>query len=163
MKPPATSPPAGGVGYRAIELFATWFGCGRSPIGPGTVGSLGAWPLHLVLRAGSPLAYWLTVLGLTLTGTWAAQRVAIRRGDSDPGYVVIDEVAGALIALGLAAPFGLKAEVLAMVLFRLLDIYKPGWIGRAERVRPPGVGIMLDDVLAGALAGGFVSALPWPS
>lgn len=158
----AASPPPPGVGYRATELFATWFGCGRSPIGPGTVGSLGAWPLYLGLRAGSPLTYWLGVLGIALAGTWAAQRVADRSGDKDPSRVVIDEVAGALIALGLAAPFGLKAEVLAMVLFRVLDIYKPGWIARAERVRPAGVGIMLDDLLAGALAGGFVSALPWP-
>lgn len=146
---------------RAATTLATWFGCGLSPKAPGTVGSLGAWPLHWWLSGLSPWLHIAGIVTVTLVGTWAAQRVADALGQRDPGRVVVDEVAGALIALGLCQQFGLWVELLAMALFRLLDITKPGFIGRAERVGPAGVGIMLDDLLAGAIAGGFVSALPW--
>jgi phosphatidylglycerophosphatase A len=168
------APPAAGVGgvdaarrlsfgQRCAEIWATWFGCGLSPRAPGTVGSLGAWPLHLLLRGSEPWLHWGIILIVTVTGIYAAERVATARGEKDPSRVVIDEVAGALIALGLAAPHGLVAECVAMGLFRALDIGKPGIIRRAERVPPAGLGIMLDDLLAGVIAGWAVRVLPWPA
>jgi phosphatidylglycerophosphatase A len=66
---------------------------------------------------------------------------------------VIDEVVGTLIALGLVRTRSLGARLVAFALFRVLDITKPGPIARAEHARPPGLGIMLDDVLAGMVAG----------
>lgn len=135
------------------RLVATWFGCGKSKVAPGTVGTLGALPLHLVLRALGPIPYGAAVVAITALGVWAAQREAERLGEEDPQSVVIDEVAGVLIALLIARGGGVKAELLSVVLFRLFDIWKPGPVDAAQRLPPEGVGIMADDVLAGVLAG----------
>ncbi len=89
-------------------------------------------------------------LVVTLIGIPAATIVARESGRKDPGYVVIDEAAGQLIALILAKP-DWKHAALALVLFRLFDIFKPWPIRRLERL-PDGTGIMLDDVAAGFLA-----------
>lgn len=134
-------------------MLATWFGCGHSPIAPGTVGSIGALPLHFALRFLGPIPHAAATVALTIAGTWAAQRVALSLNDDDPSAVVIDEVAGTLLALGLARPTGLIGELAALALFRVFDITKPGVIDRAQNLRPAGVGIMADDVLAGVLAG----------
>lgn len=135
--------------------LATWFGCGASPIAPGTVGSLGTLPLAYVLVNAGAGAYWGVTFGLTLVGTWAAERTAQALGDDDPSSVVIDEVVGTLLALGLAGP-QLTASIAAFVLFRVLDITKPGPIDTVQHLRPPGLGIMADDVLAGLAAGAIV-------
>ena len=137
----------------SARWLATWFGCGHSPIAPGTVGSLGTLPLHFALRALGPIPHALVTLGLTAAGVWAAQRVSDALGEEDPQAVVIDEVAGTLLAMGIARPAGIIGELAAFALFRVLDITKPGAIDRAQRLRPEGVGIMADDVLAGLGAG----------
>ena len=135
------------------RVIATWFGCGLSPIAPGTVGALGTLPLHwLLLRFSGPV-HWAAVVIVSLGGTWAAQRYASARGESDPQRVVIDEVAGTLIALGMVRDGAWPVQALAFLLFRVFDIWKPGPIRRAERLPPVGVGIMADDVLAGLCAG----------
>ncbi|MEO8178296.1 MAG: phosphatidylglycerophosphatase A [Deltaproteobacteria bacterium] len=132
---------------------ATWFGCGLSPVAPGTVGSLGALPLHLLLREAPSAVHAAAVAFVLAAGTWAAQRYASERGEKDPQRVVIDEVAGALLALGCVRHEPLWLQGLAFLLFRLFDIWKPGLIRRAEHLQPTGVGIMADDVLAGLCAG----------
>jgi phosphatidylglycerophosphatase A len=134
------------------RALATWLGCGLSPLAPGTVGSFGAIPLHLVLRRVHPVAHVAAVLGVTVAGLWSAQKVADELGIEDPQLVVIDEVAGALIAMGLVRGSASR-EAVALVLFRILDITKPGPIRRLEHAKPAGLGIMLDDLLAGLLAG----------
>jgi phosphatidylglycerophosphatase A len=142
----------------SARWLATWFGCGRSPIAPGTVGSLGTLPLHYALKALGPMPHLAVTLALTGVGTWAANRVAAALNDEDPSSVVIDEVVGTLLALGLARPAGIYGEVIAFGLFRLFDIVKPGPIDTVQNLKPPGVGIMADDVLAGLLAGALVLA-----
>jgi phosphatidylglycerophosphatase A len=137
---------------KTARALATWLGCGLSPVAPGTVGSLGAIPLHLVLRRLNPVVHFASVVCLTGIGVWASQRVADEEGLEDPQLVVIDEVAGALMAMGLVRGAPL-AEALALVLFRVLDITKPGPVGQAEKATPAGLGIMLDDVVAGLMAG----------
>jgi phosphatidylglycerophosphatase A len=135
------------------NLVATWFGCGLSPLAPGTVGTLGTIPLYALLRATTAPVYWASVALVTGLGTWAAQRVAESRGDKDPQRVVIDEVAGVLIAAGFVRERELGWQVLAFVGFRVFDIWKPGPIRRAEHLPPIGFGIMADDLLAGLVAG----------
>lgn len=137
----------------AARLLATWFGAGASPVAPGTAGALATLPLHFALRALGPLPHAAVTLLLTVAGTWAAERVAEAHGDKDPSSVVIDEVVGTLLAMGLAHPAGLAAELAALVAFRVLDIAKPSVIDRAQHLKPTGVGIMADDVLAGIGAG----------
>jgi phosphatidylglycerophosphatase A len=135
------------------RVVSTWFGCGLSPKAPGTVGTLGALPFAYALHAFGPVAYWLGTAVITLGGTWAAQRTAEELDEKDPQSVVVDEVAGVLIALGLAAAGGFWPCAFAVVLFRLLDIKKPGAIDSVQYLKPYGVGIMADDVLAGLIAG----------
>ena len=138
---------------RLARWLGTWLGCGRAPIAPGTVGTLGTLPLHFVLKRLSPPLYWTSVAAVTMAGVWASGKMSERLMDDDPPCVVIDEVAGALVALGLVRGKGWRSGLLALVLFRLLDIWKPPPVRAAERVRPPAVGIMADDLVAGGLAG----------
>ena len=144
---------------RAAFIFATWFGTGLSPFAPGTVGSLFAIPLHLF--AATLPAFWhvVLVLAVTLMGTLASQSVAISQQVEDPQLVVIDEVAGVLIAMGMVrdAPWWVLA--LAWLLFRALDITKLGPVGWAEHAKPKGLGIMADDLVAGLIAGAICVAL----
>ncbi len=136
----------------SATVLATWFGSGKAPVAPGTVGSIAAVPLHFLLRSLGPGPYALSVLGLYAVGVWASQRESERLEIPDPSSVVIDEVVGTLLAMGLAGG-GVLRGVLALGLFRVLDITKPGIIDDVQHVEPEGVGIMLDDVLAGVMAG----------
>ena len=127
---------------------ASFFGIGFFPVAPGTAGSAVALLIGAALMSGPP---WLLLLAAALAAV--AGYFAIRHGvadsNSDPGWVVIDEVAGQWIAmLGLAeiSATGLAA---AFVGFRLLDVWKPGPVGWADR-QPGAFGIMADDILAGA-------------
>jgi len=138
---------------KSAEVLATWFGCGKSKVAPGTVGAFGTLPLHLALRCLGPGPYWATTFALTLAGLWASQRVSEASGDDDPSSVVIDEVAGTLIAMGLVQHRRLAVRLAAFALFRVFDIAKPGPIDRSQHLKPAGLGIMADDVLAGVLAG----------
>lgn len=86
----------------------------------------------------------------TAMGIPAATIVAREAGTEDPGQVVIDEVAGQWLAL-LAAPPGWQSALAGLILFRALDVAKPPPVRQLERLHG-GMGIMLDDVAAGALA-----------
>ncbi len=99
---------------------------------------------------GMAAATAVAALAATAVGIPAATIVAREAGREDPGFVVIDEVAGQWIALIAIRPDVLHA-VLALALFRLFDIWKPWPVRNLERL-PDGTGIMLDDVAAGALA-----------
>jgi phosphatidylglycerophosphatase A len=138
---------------RAAFVVGTWFGCGQSKWAPGTVGSVGAVPLHFLLLRVPIGVHGAAVVAVSLVGIWASGRVARVLDVKDPQRVVIDEVAGTLIAMGMVRDLGLWVGAVALVLFRFLDITKPGPIGRAEHAEPVGLGIMLDDLVAGACAG----------
>jgi phosphatidylglycerophosphatase A len=138
------------------RLLATWFGCGYSKFAPGTVGTLGALPLVYVLHTFGLVVYWAGTALVTLAGVWASGRVAVELGVEDPQSVVIDEVSGTLIAVGLASGLAFRESFLlfgiAVLAFRLFDIWKPGPIDSIQSL-PKGWGIMADDVLAGIAAG----------
>jgi phosphatidylglycerophosphatase A len=139
---------------RRIVLSA--FGIGFLPGLPGTWASAAtAAAVLLAARATStPLVPPLVALALGAVAT-----LALARGQPDASWIVTDEVAGQGLALvGAVAVSGgaLLPAVAAFVLFRVLDVWKPGPIGRAERL-PGAVGILADDLLAGAVAGGLVA------
>ncbi|HVJ16289.1 MAG TPA: phosphatidylglycerophosphatase A [Polyangiaceae bacterium] len=138
---------------KSAALLASWFGCGKSPIAPGTVGSLGALPLHLLLRSLGPVPYWTGTALIAVLGVWASERVCKSSGEKDPQWVVIDEVAGTLIAMGLVRRRSLAVRLAALLIFRALDIAKPGPVDRAQHLKPEGLGVMADDLLAGLAAG----------
>ena len=138
-------------------LIGTFFGVGLLKPGPGTYGSISAVLLwfgaaHLFHPAPIALAIGTAIAALiaTLIGIPAATIVARESGREDPGHVVIDEVAGQLIAL-IAIPADWQHAALSLVLFRAFDIHKPPPIRQLERLHG-GTGIMLDDVGAGLFA-----------
>ena len=137
--------------------LATFFGAGYGSPGPGTYGSIAAillWYAAAHAFAPSPttlaIATTLAAILITAIGIPASTIVAREAAREDPGFVVIDEVAGQLFALILMRPTWQHAA-LALLLFRLFDIRKPWPIRRLEAL-PNGTGIMLDDVAAGILA-----------
>lgn len=149
--------PISGAKTQWAWALGTWFGAGLLKPGPGTYGSVAA----VLLWYGAayefhPAAVWLAVgtalaaLMVTLIGIPAATIVARESGREDPGFVVVDEVAGQWIAL-IGVRTDWRHAVLALILFRLFDIWKPWPIRRLEEL-PEGIGIMLDDVAAGVLA-----------
>jgi len=133
-------------------LIATWFGAGLLPFMPGTWGSLAALPFAWAIRFyGGAAALAISALLAFLVGWWAAARVAAASGKTDPGFVVIDEVAAQWLVL-VVAPLDPRAYAAAFLLFRLFDIAKPRPIDRVERRVGGGLGIMLDDVVAALYA-----------
>jgi phosphatidylglycerophosphatase A len=133
------------------RALATWFGCGYSPVAPGTVGSAAAVLLALLLDHYAGWQPWhIGVLGIVtvLPGIWASAVEARLSGKDDPGQVVIDEVAGQWITLAGAGVFNWKTYAAAFLLFRILDIWKPAPVRQLERLHG-GVGIMADDCMAG--------------
>jgi len=150
--------------------LATVFGLGERLPAPGTLaGSLPAALLWLAMAAVAPsdlvlVATVVLTAAAAAAGTWAGELEARRRGHDDPGSVVVDEVAGQWLTLAVAAPWipagslGVAAAAGAgFVAFRLLDVLKPWPVSQLERL-PGGLGIMADDLAAGALAGAAVAA-----
>jgi phosphatidylglycerophosphatase A len=138
--------------WHPAVVLATGFGVGLAPVAPGTCAALAAllaaWPIRTACGlAGLAVAVAL-VFGL---GCWAADLAAKSSGVADPGWVVLDEIAGQWATL-LAAPLDPLAFALAFVLFRLFDIWKPWPVGWADRHVKGGFGIMLDDLLAAGYA-----------
>lgn len=117
------------------------------------MGSIGAVPLHFALATLGPIPHAAVIVALSVIGTWASNEVAKAEGIEDPQKVVIDEVCGTLIAMGMVSGASIGFKLLGLVLFRVFDITKPGPIDTVQRLEPPGVGIMADDLLAGVLAG----------
>jgi phosphatidylglycerophosphatase A len=148
-----TADPARQKATLAVRALSTWFGCGASKIAPGTMGSFGAIPVHLGLRLLPLPLHLAAVAGITALGVWSSNEMAKAMDTEDPQCVVIDEVAGTLIAMSMVRNAPIGVQVLALGLFRLFDIWKPGVIDTVQHAKPEGVGIMADDVLAGILAG----------
>lgn len=151
--------------------LATFFGAGHLRPASGTWASLIAVALAVAAyEAGMALLVPLAFVLATLAGFWAVPRYLSTRADSDPSEVVIDEVAGQLLAMCFTviplwrhgvADLALAAWpgwVVPFLLFRLFDIWKPWLVGRADR-RHDAAGVMLDDLWAGLFAGLCSTAL----
>ena len=107
----------------------------------------------MALSCLGPIPHAGAVVALSVAGVWASNAVARAEGVEDPQKVVIDEVCGTLIAMGMVSGGSWGIRLLALGLFRVLDITTPGPIDSVQRLAPPGVGIMADDLLAGIAAG----------
>lgn len=135
---------------RLLLLFATGAGAGYSPWAPGTVGTLAALPLSLALNRIAatrlPLAL-ITLAAFAALAAWISARGEELFEKKDAQKIVIDEIAGFLIA-NFLWPLGLSSTALAFLLFRFFDIIKPYPARRAERIHG-GWGVVLDDLIAG--------------
>lgn len=128
---------------------ASFFGVGFFPVAPGTAGSAVALLIGAALMLGPP---WLLPLGaaLAVAAGYLAVPRAVTDPDADPGWVVIDEVAGQWIAMLGLAGVSVAGLAAAFVGFRVLDIWKPGPVGWADR-QTGAFGIMTDDIIAGVV------------
>jgi phosphatidylglycerophosphatase A len=143
-------------------LVATFFGIGRIRPGPGSWGSAAAillwWLASRWIAPGwQSLAAILLAFAVVIIGIPAATRVSRASGLKDPQFVVIDEVAGQLIAM-IAVPVSWKSVLLGFILFRGFDIVKPPPVRQLEHL-PEGFGIVIDDVGAGLYALALIQVL----
>jgi len=134
-------------------LLATWFGAGLVPFASGTWGTLAALPFaYVIWLVGGWMLLLLATIAVSALGVWASSHVTDKLAVKDPGFIVIDEVAGMWLTL-LFAPFEIWAWVLAFFLFRAADIVKPFPASWADRNVKGGLGVMLDDLLAALWSG----------
>lgn len=132
-------------------FFALGFGSGLSPRAPGTMGSLAAIPLALLLIPLSPLAYGLVLLAAFGFGIYCCGETSRRMAVQDPGAIVWDEIVAMWLVLAFV-PASWAWWLGAFLLFRLFDISKPWPIRWLDRSVKGGFGIMLDDILAAVYA-----------
>ena len=136
---------------RAVVFLATGFYIGKMPFAPGTFGTL----------PGLPLCYWLSGLTIPLAifctliiiffAVWISHIAEKRLRKSDPGCIVIDEIAGMAVTL-IGHPFNLTTGLIGFIIFRILDIAKPFPIRSVEKRLSGGLGVVADDVIAGMMA-----------
>ena len=150
------------------KLFLTFGGAGLSPKAPGTVGTLASLPVGVaILYYFGMQTLFMVTLSITIIGIFEINKYENATGIHDHQQIVIDEAAGMWLSLMIATSTATTmtypyAELLAIIFsfaaFRLFDIWKPSTIGWIDRELKGGMGVMLDDVLAG-VAGGFLSVV----
>jgi phosphatidylglycerophosphatase A len=136
---------------RFVHFLAFGFGTGRSPVAPGTFGTLVGIPAYLLLQPLNTYIYVAVVAGLFVVGVWLCHVTEQDLGVHDHPGIVWDEIVGYLITMFMA-PTGWEWIVLGFFLFRLFDIWKPFPIRQIERCIQGGFGNMLDDALAALYA-----------
>ncbi len=139
----------------ALHWIAFGGGAGLVPRAPGTAGTVAGVPFYLALGTQPPAVYVLVVAFVAGAGIWACGRTARDLGVHDHPGIVLDEIAGFLVAM-TALPFEWPWMAAGFVTFRVLDIAKPWPISLLDRRVGGGLGIMLDDMAAGALACGML-------
>jgi phosphatidylglycerophosphatase A len=136
---------------RLARWVAMGFGAGALPRAPGTFGTVVGVAAYLVLMPLTPVAYVSVVCAMFFGGIWLCAVARRGMGDSDPPGIVWDEIVGYLVTMFLA-PRGWVWVGLGFVLFRVFDIWKPFPIRQLDRRVGGGLGIMVDDVVAGVYA-----------
>jgi len=132
-------------------FLALGFGSGLAPRAPGTFGTLAAIPVFLVLSYLNPIVYCLVVFVAFVFGVWLCEHVANDMHVKDPGCIVWDEFVGLWITL-FWLPVGWYWILIGFGLFRFFDIVKPWPVSWADKSLGGGLGIMVDDVIAGFYA-----------
>jgi len=131
------------------KIIATLFFLGYSPLAPGTLASIAAVGVYLLVKGNTPLYTFLTLAFLIL-GFWSSGKASREFPQKDPPQIVIDEFSSLFIVY-IFVHFSWKLLIIGFVLFRLFDILKIPAIKKLESL-PSGYGIMLDDIAAAILA-----------
>ena len=139
-------PPA--VWKNPLYFIAFGFGSGASPIAPGTVGTIVAIPFYLLLSQLSLTGYLFAVVAVIITSAWLCEHISKETHTHDHPGMNIDEFAGFFVTM-IHAPHGWKWIILGFVFFRIFDIVKPWPINKIDENIHGGVGMVLDDVVAG--------------
>jgi phosphatidylglycerophosphatase A len=140
---------------KTIIFLATGGWIGFSPVAPGTFGSLAALPICLLMSSMAVGSASIVVVGLIGFSTWVVHAAEKLEARKDPSQVVLDEICGMAIAL-FALPFTPFFIMGGFALFRVFDILKPFPIRWVDRRVPGGLGIMMDDIIAGIFANGVI-------
>ena len=143
---------------KPVHFLAFGFGSGLAPFAPGTFGTLMAIPLYLLMMQLSLAPYLILTAIVCVTGVWICDKSSKLLGVHDHGGIVWDEFAGFFITM-IAAPAGWVWIVIGFALFRLFDIWKPWPISLLDKKVEGGLGIMIDDIVAGVYALICVQAL----
>lgn len=143
-----------------VQFLAFGFGSGLSPKAPGTVGTLAAVPVYLLVADWPLWAYSLLVLAAAVVGVWICQRASDQLQVHDHPGIVWDEFVGFWITLW-AVPADWLWIAIGFVVFRILDIAKPWPISHLDRKVKGGFGIMIDDILAGVMACAILHVALW--
>ena len=134
-----------------IHFLALGFGSGLLPKAPGTFGTLAAIPLYLLLAPSSVSIYLVSVIVMSIAGIYICGQAAKDAGVHDHGAIVWDEIVGFLITMFMI-PLSWKSVIVGFILFRIFDIFKPWPISFIDKNVHGGLGIMLDDIIAGLAA-----------
>ena len=134
------------------HFIALGFGSGLAPVAPGTFGTLAGLALYWLLALiAPPLVIAFLAIPAFFLGVWACERTGRDLGVQDHGAMVWDEIV-AFLPLAALASTSLMLQAVAFVLFRLFDIWKPYPIRLVEKNVKGGMGVMVDDLMAGAYA-----------
>lgn len=134
---------------RTAYLISTFGGVGRAPKAPGTFGTLAAMPAGWIIgQLAGPVGLVIAAAIVFVAGMKAVEAYCTNEGKEDPGEVVIDEVCGIWLAMA-CLPFNASGMIVAFLMFRAFDIIKPWPVCWADRKVKGGLGVMLDDALAG--------------
>ncbi|ALO45408.1 phosphatidylglycerophosphatase A family protein [Pseudohongiella spirulinae] len=139
------------VWHNPVHFLAFGLGSGAAPRAPGTFGTVAAVVIYLLLPVSNPLLYSAILLLSFAVGVWLCGKTARDIGVHDHGGIVWDEFVGYWLTM-LMAPPGWFWIVVGFLLFRFFDIIKPWPIRWLDRHVHGGLGIMIDDVLAGLFA-----------
>jgi len=140
-----------GIIDKSARCIATGGFVGNLPLAPGTWGSLAGLPICFLLSR-MPFLPSLGVLAVLIgVALWSSHRAERALGETDPGCIIVDEVAGMVLAL-FCLPFSLLTALAGFVLFRTLDIIKPFPISLIEKRWTGGVAVVADDLAAGLAA-----------
>ncbi len=140
---------------RPACFIAYGFGAGLAPKAPGTFGTLVALPIYWLIQNWSLTTYVALVLVMFIAGIWLCQKASDWLKQDDASGIVWDEIVGYLVAMTFA-PSGWQWILVGFVLFRFFDILKPWPVSLADRKLHGGLGVMLDDVVAGLYAAAFL-------
>lgn len=150
--------PTGFDRTKVTHWIAFGFGSGLAPKAPGTFGTLAAIPLYVLMSQLNLALYAGLLLAFTLFGIWVCGRVADDIGTKDPSAIVWDEFVGFLLTM-IVAPPGWVWILVGFLAFRLFDIWKPWPIRVVDQQVGGGLGIMLDDIIAGVMAAALLMLL----
>lgn len=156
-----TAPPVpDSIWQKPLHFIAFGFGSGAMPFAPGTFGTLLAIPFYLALQHFPNGIYLAATLLIMLGSMWLCDKVSREIGVHDHQGMCIDEFVGFLVTM-YAAPHGFKWIVIGFLLFRLFDIWKPQPIRYIDEKFTGGIGMILDDVVAGIFSCLVIHILHW--
>ncbi len=134
-----------------IHFLAFGFGSGLSPKAPGTIGTMVAIPIYILFSYLTLVSYVILLIILIILSFYVAGKSAQLLGVHDHGGIVIDEICGYLVTMMLA-PVTWQAIIAGFILFRIFDIFKPWPIKFLDQRIAGGIGIVVDDLMAGIYA-----------